>query len=71
IVSGLPFALFEKRIRESIVEQAADVLKPDGKFIAFQYSPQMKKLLLNKFSRVDISFVSLNIPPAFVYVCHK
>ncbi|MBA4603084.1 class I SAM-dependent methyltransferase [Thermoactinomyces mirandus] len=71
IVSGLPFALFEKRMRECIVEQAADVLKPDGIFIAFQYSLQMKKLLINKFSRVDISFVSLNIPPAFMYVCHK
>lgn len=67
IVSGLPFALFEKGTRESIIEQAAYLLKPGGIFIAFQYSLQMKRLLISRFSRVDISFVSLNIPPAFVW----
>ncbi len=71
VVSGLPFALFENKMRKSIIEQVADALKPDGIFIAFQYSLQMKNLLMNTFSRVEISFVSLNIPPAFVYFCHK
>ena len=45
-------------------------LKNTGIFIQFQYSLGLHKLLNKIFNnRVKISFVSLNIPPAFVYVC--
>ena len=71
VVSGLPFTLFEKAVRERIIEGVLHSLKPNGVFVAFQYSLQMKKLLSQKFSRVEISFVPLNFPPAFVYICHK
>lgn len=71
VVSGLPFTLFKEAVREQIIDGVLDSLKNKGVFVAFQYSLQMKKLLLRKFSRVEISFVSLNFPPAFVYVCHK
>lgn len=71
IVSGLPFALFKTSVRERIIDVVIDSLKPNGIFVAFQYSQQMKTLLENNFSRVEISFVPLNFPPAFVYVCHK
>lgn len=71
VISGLPFALFEESDRDEIIDEVIRSLKPDGIFVAFQYSLQMKSLLKQKFSKVDISFVPLNIPPAFVYVCHK
>ncbi|MDD2620487.1 MAG: methyltransferase domain-containing protein [Syntrophomonadaceae bacterium] len=71
VVSGLPFALIEESVRENIIEQVIKILKPKGIFVAFQYSLQMKPLLLKKYSQVDISFVPFNFPPAFVYVCHK
>ncbi|TGE34548.1 methyltransferase [Desulfosporosinus sp. Sb-LF] len=71
VVSGLPFALFETSVRKRIIDVVIDSLKPNGIFVAFQYSQQMKTLLKNNFSKVEISFVPLNLPPAFVYVCHK
>lgn len=71
VVSGLPFALFEEAVRERIIDEVLHSIKPNGVFVAFQYSLQMKNLLSSKFSRVEISFVPLNLPPAFVYVCHK
>ncbi len=71
VVSGLPFTLFKEAVREQILDGVINSLKPNGVFVAFQYSLQMKKLLSQKFSRVEISFVPLNFPPAFVYVCHK
>ena len=71
VVSDLPFTLFEKDVRERIIEGVIHSLKPNGVFVAFQYSLQMKKLLSRKFSQVEISFVLLNFPPALVYVCHK
>ncbi|WP_088187176.1 methyltransferase [Desulfosporosinus sp. FKA] len=71
VVSGLPFALFETSVRKRIVDAVIDSLKPNGIFVTFQYSLQMKTMLINNFSQVEISFVPLNIPPAFVYVCRK
>lgn len=71
IFSGLPFFNFEDTLREVLIEQIHQVLKPGGLFIAFQYSLQMKKKLSEKFIIEKIEFVPLNIPSAFVYVCRK
>lgn len=71
VLSGLPFANFPQELRNAIIDQAYETLKPGGLFIAFQYSLQMKKLLASRFTIERIDFVPLNIPPAFVYVCRK
>ncbi|BBH21662.1 SAM-dependent methyltransferase [Paenibacillus baekrokdamisoli] len=71
IISGLPFYNFPQAIRDKLVEQIIESLKDEGWFIAFQYSKQMKKQLEEHFDVIDIQFVPLNVPPAFVYVCKK
>ncbi|OKP89407.1 class I SAM-dependent methyltransferase [Paenibacillus sp. P32E] len=71
IFSGLPFFNFEPAIRNTLVEQIYESLKPEGLFIAFQYSLQMKKQLTKYFNIDTIKYVPLNFPPAFVYVCRK
>ncbi|MNO47751.1 tRNA (cmo5U34)-methyltransferase [compost metagenome] len=71
IFSGLPFFNFERELRDTLVEQIYQSLKPGGLFIAFQYSLQMKKQLSEYFIIDTIIFVPFNIPPAFVYVCRK
>ncbi|MHA6528816.1 class I SAM-dependent methyltransferase [Paenibacillus sp. BAC0078] len=71
IFSGLPFFNFERSLRDTLIEQIHQALKPGGLFIAFQYSLQMKKQLSEKFIIEKIEFVPLNIPSAFVYVCRK
>lgn len=69
IISGLPFAVFSYENRERIIQAVKDKLRPDGLFIAFQYSLQMKSMLEANFKEVTITWVPLNIPPAFVYTC--
>lgn len=71
IISGLPFANFPQQVRNDLMEQIVNSLKPDGLFIAFQYTLQMKKQLSKHFEIEAIQFVMLNVPPAFVYVCRK
>lgn len=71
IFSGLPFFNFNTELREVLVEQIHKALKPDGLFIAFQYSLHMKNTLSRKFMIEEISWVPFNMPPAFVYVCRK
>ncbi|MFE6076464.1 class I SAM-dependent methyltransferase [Paenibacillus sp. NPDC057886] len=71
IFSGLPFFNFERTLRDTLIEQIHQALKPGGQFIAFQYSLQMKKQLSEKFIIEKIVFVPLNIPSAYAYVCRK
>ncbi|MFJ2043477.1 class I SAM-dependent methyltransferase [Paenibacillus taichungensis] len=71
VFSGLPFFNFESELRNTLVDQIHKALKPEGLFIAFQYSLQMKKTLSEKFIIEKIELVPLNVPPAFVYVCRK
>ncbi|SFJ15932.1 class I SAM-dependent methyltransferase [Thermoflavimicrobium dichotomicum] len=69
IISCLPFACFSPEVRNQILDEVQKVLTPDGLFIAYQYSLQMKSTLQNRFQQVDIHFVPFNLPPAFVYTC--
>ena len=69
IISGLPFALFPVELQEQIMLEVLAALKPDGIFIAYQYSLQMWLTLEYYFGEVAISFEPLNLPPAFVYCC--
>lgn len=71
IVSGLPFANFPAEQRAAILDQVQAVLAPDGMFITFQYSLQLKAELQARFSRVETNFTLFNIPPAFIYTCHN
>lgn len=71
IISGLPFTVLKKDIRETILNQIYDNLNEGGKFITFQYSLDLYKYLKNKYSKLEIKFITINIPMAFIYVCTK
>ncbi|WCN38603.1 class I SAM-dependent methyltransferase [Aneurinibacillus uraniidurans] len=71
ILSGLPFMNFPQELRDELMDEVERSLAPGGTFIAFQYSLQMKKQLAQRFDDIRITFVPLNIFPAFVYVCRK
>jgi phospholipid N-methyltransferase len=71
IINGLPFSNFPQAMRDKLIGQIVISLKNDGLFIAFQYSLQMKKQLSKHFEIEKITFVPMNVPPAFVYVCRK
>ena len=71
IISGLPFTVLEKNIRKEILNQVYENLQDNGKFITFQYSLDLYKYLKQKYKKLEIKFVPLNIPMAFVYVATK
>lgn len=71
VISSLPLAIFSEELRKSILLVSERALAPTGKFIQFQYSLQAKSELQNLFHHVDVEFTLSNIPPAFVYTCHK
>ncbi|OQA01401.1 MAG: 16S ribosomal RNA methyltransferase KsgA/Dim1 family protein [Planctomycetes bacterium ADurb.Bin401] len=64
VLSSLPLAIFEKAQRDKIIA----ISGRSKKFVQFQYTPFLKPKLKKYFDDVEIKFVPLNLPPAFVYV---
>ena len=71
VVSGLPFLNFPESKKRKILEEVKNSLSDNGRFVLFQYTDGLGKLLESHFSKVSRTFVPINIPPAFVYVCEK
>ncbi|MFH0929814.1 MAG: phospholipid methyltransferase [Candidatus Moraniibacteriota bacterium] len=71
IVSGLPLAGLPPKISRNILKTIYAYLPSGGQYIQFQYSLAHLRQIKYLFSSVAISFVFLNFPPAFVYVCVK
>jgi phospholipid N-methyltransferase len=71
IVSGLPLASLPPKTSCSILKTIYAYLPSGGQYVQFQYSLISLRQIKYLFSSVAISFVFLNFPPAFVYVCVK
>jgi len=71
IVSGLPFSIFPEVLRNNIMDVVNQSLKPGGIYIGYQYTLQMKNILKRYFHEVNVHFVPMNLPPAFIFYCKK
>ena len=71
IVSGLPFLNFSDSKKNMILKEVKNSLSEKGRFILFQYTNGLSRLLESYFSKVDRKFVPLNMPPSFIYICEK
>jgi|SRR3989338_455625 len=71
IVSGLPFSTLSKNKKNIIIKETKSTLKYEGKFVVYQYLNNFKKYLYKYFSNISTTFVLVNVPCAFVYVCEK
>ena len=71
VISSLPFTVLPPKMTVRILNGVVKALKPDGHFVAYQYSSIMKHVLRKKFAHMQTRFVMFNVPPAFVYDCWK
>lgn len=69
VVSSLPLSMIDQATKEAILRQSQLVLRPEGRFLQFQYALQDYGLLKDYFHRVSVSFTMANLPPAFIYSC--
>ena len=69
VISSLPFTVLPREVGTNILNAVQDALRPEGRFVAYQYSNIMRPMLNARFSQVRRKFVPLNIPPAFVFDC--
>ncbi len=68
VLSAIPFVIIPE---DDIIEASHQHLKMGGKYVQLHYSLVAKKRYERIFGNIDIDFVALNVPPAFIHVCEK
>ncbi len=71
IISALPFTIIPEDITYSIINACKDNMKKGGTYVQIHYSLIPKKYYKNVFGNIDISFIPINVPPAWVMVSKK
>jgi len=71
VISALPYVSFPEELAKSIIRTSKEYMKDNALYIQVHYSLLTKKFYQEIFGNVDVSFVPLNIPPAFVLVSEK
>jgi phospholipid N-methyltransferase len=71
IVSGIPFAFLSPSSRGELLGKTAALLRPGGRFVAYQITLHLVPLLKKYFRRTNIEWEVRNIPPHFVMTAYK
>jgi phospholipid N-methyltransferase len=69
VISGIPFKPMPPLLRETIVRKTHSILRPEGRFLVYQFSSAVLPHLERVFSRVSRDFELLNILPARLFFC--
>ena len=71
VISGIPFKTIPDDLRDTIVRKTHSVLRPDGRFLVYQFSDAVRPYLEKVFRRVSRDFELLNIIPARLFFCAR
>jgi phospholipid N-methyltransferase len=71
IVSGIPFSFFKPFKRHLLLQKTENLLRPGGRFIAYQVTAHLWPLMEYLFEKVDIQFELRNLPPNFIFTGFK
>jgi phospholipid N-methyltransferase len=70
VISGIPFSYLEPKKKKEILHAVHEGLKPDGQFIVYQVTPELKGHT-RMFAAHEVEYFLANIPPMFIVACHK
>jgi len=71
IISALPYLMMPKDVTKNIMAECVKNLKQGGLYVQMHYALKLKQMYKDAFGNVDVNFVPLNIPPAFVLTSIK
>lgn len=71
VVSGIPLTTIPDHVSDQILQGTFNSLKPEGRYVQFQYSQDYRDAIESVFGPVELKRVWLNILPAWVYVADK
>lgn len=69
VISGIPFSTMPPAVGEAIVRATREALRPGGRFLVYQFSREVLRLLRREFQEIREAFEPLNILPARLYYC--
>jgi phospholipid N-methyltransferase len=71
VLSGLPFSTLPAGIGEDIAEATANVIRPGGAFLVYQFSPKVRDFIEPHFAPIKRGFEWINVPPATLFWAYK
>lgn len=71
VVSGIPFSTLPKTEARKTLECVRDVLQPGGRFVAYQFRSEVRRLADPVFGRGETHQGFWNFPPMRIYVWRK
>ncbi len=71
VLSGLPFSTLPTGVGAKIAAATAEVLRPGGAFLVYQFSPKVRDFIAPHFERIDHGMEVWNVPPAQLYWAWK
>jgi phospholipid N-methyltransferase len=70
VISGIPFSYLEPKKKKEILRAVHEGLTPDGQFIVYQVTPELKAHT-KMFAAHEVEYFLASIPPMFIVACHK
>jgi phospholipid N-methyltransferase len=71
VLSGLPFSTLPAGVGEDIAEATANVIRPGGAFLVYQFSPKVRDFIMPHFAPIKRGFEWINVPPATLFWAYK
>ena len=71
VLSGLPFSTLPPGVGDAIAEATANVIRPGGAFLVYQFSPKVRDFIEPHFAPIKRGFEWINVPPATLFWAYK
>ncbi len=71
VLSGLPFSTLPPGVGDDIAEATANVIRPGGAFLVYQFSPKVLDFIKPHFDAIKRGFEWINVPPATLFWAYK
>ncbi len=71
VLSGIPFSTLPPGLGDSVAEATANVIRPGGAFLIYQFSPKVLDFIKPWFDRIERGFEWVNVPPATLFWAYR
>ena len=71
VLSGLPFSTLPPGVGDAIAEATANVIRPGGAFLVYQFRAQVREFIKPWFERIERGFEWVNVPPAHLFWAYR
>jgi phospholipid N-methyltransferase len=71
VLSGLPFSTLPAGVGPAIAKATADVLRPGGAFLVYQFRAKVRDFIAPHFKNIDQAMEYWNVPPCCLFWAWK